>query len=93
MLGAFVFDIADAQVLDDVVGAVAIMGVKVNDSNRLKGMFLLEFDGSDHESVEGAISEAGAVGSVVKATAGRQGDALMFKGKACGMVKAGVGVV
>jgi len=35
MLGAFVFDIADVQVLDDVVGAVAIMGVKVNDSNRL----------------------------------------------------------
>jgi len=34
-------------------------------------VFLLELDGGDHESVEGAISEAGAVGSVVKATAGR----------------------
>ena len=30
---------------------------------------------------------------MVKATAGRQGDAFMFKGKACGMVEAGVGVV
>ena len=35
MLGAFMFDIADAQALDDVVGAIAIMGVKINDSNRL----------------------------------------------------------
>jgi len=61
-------DPVGANPLDDLVGAVAVVLVEVEDADPTGAPFLLQYAGRDHQAVEGAEARGAVVAGVVEAT-------------------------